>query len=64
MKQRNSLQWLAGAAALAAAAPVLAAGGNVGNAATQATNWTAIIMFTAFVVATLWLTKLAAGRTK
>jgi cation/acetate symporter len=43
---------------------VLAAGGDVGNAAKQATNWTAIIMFTAFVVATLWITKWAAGRTK
>ena len=64
MKQRNSLQWLASAAALAATAPVLAAGGDVGNAAKQATNWTAIIMFTAFVVATLWITKWAAGRTK
>ena len=64
MKQRISSQWLAGAAALAATAPVLAAGGDVGNAAKQATNWTAIIMFTAFVVATLWITKWAAGRTK
>ena len=41
-----------------------AAGGDVGVAAKQATNWTAIIMFTAFVVATLWITKWAAGRTK
>jgi Predicted symporter len=64
MKQRISSQWLAGAAALVATAPVLAAGGDVGNAAKQATNWTAIIMFTAFVVATLWITKWAAGRTK
>ena len=64
MKQRIFSQWLAGAAALAATAPVLAAGGDVGNAAKQATNWTAIIMFTAFVLATLWITKWAAGRTK
>ncbi len=41
-----------------------AAGGDVGVAAKQETNWTAIIMFTAFVVATLWITKWAAGRTK
>ena len=56
MKQRNSLQWLAGAAALAATAPVLAAGGDVGNAAKQATNWTAITLFVAFVAGTLWIT--------
>ncbi|MDO5101505.1 MAG: cation acetate symporter [Lautropia sp.] len=42
----------------------LAAGGDVGEAAKQATNWTAIIMFVVFVCATLWITKWAAGRTK
>ena len=55
---------LAPAVALALTGPVLAAGGDVGVAAKQATNWTAIILFTAFVVATLWITKWAAGRTK
>ncbi|WVN42669.1 cation acetate symporter [beta proteobacterium MWH-UniP1] len=41
-----------------------AAGGDVGEAAKQATNWTAIGMFAAFVLATLWITKWAAARTK
>ncbi|MDO4681925.1 MAG: cation acetate symporter [Lautropia sp.] len=40
------------------------AAGEVGEAAKQATNWTAIIMFVVFVCATLWITKWAAGRTK
>lgn len=42
----------------------LAAGGDVGEAAKQATNWTAILMFGAFVVLTLWITKWAASRTR
>ncbi len=41
-----------------------AAGGDVGETAKQATNWTAIGMFAAFVLATLWITKWAAARTK
>ena len=49
---------------LLAAGTVLAAGGDVGETAKQATNWTAIIMFAVFVVATLGITKWAAGRTK
>ena len=52
------------AATLSIAGTAYAAGGDVGVAAKQATNWTAIIMFTAFVLATLWITKWAAGRTK
>ena len=55
---------LAGALALTAAGSALAAGGDVGEAAKQATNWTAIIMFGAFVAATLWITKWAAAKTK
>jgi len=47
-----------------AAGSALAAGGDVGQAAKQATNWTAIGMFGAFVLATLWITKWAAARTK
>ena len=50
--------------ALGAAGIAHAAGGDVGEAAKQPTNWTAIIMFTVFVLATLWITKWAAGRTK
>ncbi|MBV2162928.1 MAG: cation acetate symporter, partial [Comamonas sp.] len=51
-------------AALAASPLALAAGGDVGQAAKQQTNWIAIIMFGIFVAATLWITKWAAGRTK
>ena len=40
------------------------AAGEVGEAAKQATNWTAIIMFVIFVCATLWITKWAASRTR
>ena len=41
-----------------------AAGGDVGQTAKQATNWTAIILFIAFVTATLGITKWAAARTR
>ncbi|MFC4621501.1 cation acetate symporter [Comamonas nitrativorans] len=51
-------------AALAASPLALAAGGDVGQAAKQQTNWIAIIMFAVFVAATLYITKWAAGRTK
>ena len=64
MKNSAQRMLLAPAVALALTGPVLAAGGDVGVVAKQATNWTAIILFTAFVVATLWITKWAAGRTK
>jgi cation/acetate symporter len=46
------------AAGSAAAAPV------IGEAQKQPTNWTAIGMFAAFVVFTLFITKWAAGRTR
>jgi cation/acetate symporter len=42
----------------------LAAGADLGQAVKQPTNWTAISMFSAFVIATLFITKWAAGRTK
>ncbi len=41
-----------------------AAGADLGQAVKQATNWTAIGMFVAFVVATLYITKWAAAKTK
>ena len=41
-----------------------AAGGDVGQAAKQPTNWIAIGMFTVFVVGTLYITKWAAAKTK
>jgi len=52
------------AALIGFAATVWAAGPDVGQAQKQATNWTAIGMFGAFVVMTLFITKWAAGRTK
>jgi len=50
--------------ALLAAGGALAAGGDLGVAAKQATNWTAIGMFGVFVAATLYITKWAAARTQ
>ena len=47
-----------------AAGAASAAGGDVGETAKQATNWTAIVMFATFVLATLWITKWAASKTR
>ncbi|MDD0840999.1 cation acetate symporter [Curvibacter sp. HBC61] len=55
---------LAAALALTAAGSALAAGGDLGESAKQSTNWTAIVMFGAFVAGTLWITKWAAAKTK
>ncbi len=49
---------------LLAAGAAFAAGPDMGDVAKQATNWTAIGMFGAFVVATLFITKWAASRTR
>ena len=51
-------------AALGTVGAVQAAGGDVGQAAKQSTNWIAIIMFAVFVAATLWITKWAASKTR
>jgi cation/acetate symporter len=51
-------------ALLAAAGAAFAAGADLGQAEKQATNWTAISMFGAFVVGTLFITKWAAAKTK
>lgn len=53
-----------GLAALLWAGPVLAAGSLEGAVQQQPTNWTAIIMFLAFVAVTLGITYWAASRTK
>jgi len=53
-----------GAALMALASLACAAGADLGQAEKQATNWTAIGMFAAFVVGTLFITKWAAKRTK
>ena len=37
---------------------------DLGNTQQQATNWTAIVMFGLFVAFTLYITKLAAAKTK
>ncbi len=50
--------------ALLASAVAQAAGADLGQVDKQATNWVAIGMFATFVVATLFITKWAAARTK
>jgi cation/acetate symporter len=50
--------------ALAACGTAFAAGADLGQTTKQATNWTAIAMFGAFVIATLGITKWAAAKTK
>ncbi len=59
------IKQLAGALALlAATGAVYAAGADIGETVKQATNWTAIVMFAAFVAGTLFITKWAAAKTK
>ncbi|RGE43768.1 cation acetate symporter [Comamonas testosteroni] len=55
---------LASSLLLTMSGAALAAGGDIGDTAKQATNWTAIILFVAFVAGTLWITKWAAGKTR
>ena len=57
-------QLLALLALCGVSAAAVAAGADLGQAAKQATNWTAIGMFGAFVVFTLWVTKWAAAKTR
>ncbi len=61
MQSKNTWVLLA---LLASGGAALAAGADLGQAQQQATNWTAITMFGAFVLATLWITKWAAAKTK
>ncbi len=51
-------------AAMTASNMALAAGGDLGQVDKQPTNWVAISMFAVFVIATLWITKWAAARTR
>jgi len=60
---KNILRTASALTLLAAAGTVLAAP-DLGQATKQATNWTAITMFAAFVIFTLFITKWAAGRTR
>ena len=61
---KKQFQILGALIALAVSGAALAAGGDVGETAKQSTNWTAISMFAIFVLATLWITKWAAAKTK
>ena len=54
----------AAAAALLFTGVALAAGGDLGQVDKQPTNWVAIGMFSVFVIATLFITKWAAAKTK
>ena len=60
----ESLNIATSAHAMLASPALLAAGGDLGELQKQPTNWTAIGMFAVFVLATLWITKWAAARTK
>ena len=51
-------------AAMTASNIALAAGGDLGQVDKQPTNWVAISMFAVFVIASLWITKWAAARTR
>ena len=66
MKQttRTTLHRRIGAAALALGAGQAAAAPTIEAAQQQPTNWTAILMFAAFVVFTLFITKWAAAKTR
>ena len=61
---KRTTQILALLGMLAASAGAYAAGADLGQAEKQATNWTAIIMFGAFVAGTMFITKWAAAKTK
>ena len=60
---RNILR-VAGLATVMLPSLALAAGEALGATERQPTNWTAIAMFAVFVALTLYITKLAASRTK
>jgi cation/acetate symporter len=60
----KKISTLLGACLALAAGTAFAAGADLGETTKQATNWTAIVMFGAFVIATLGITKWAAAKTK
>ena len=62
--RKEAAGWLGVIALLLFAPVVYAAGGDLGQLQKQPTNWTAIGMFAAFVVGTLFITKWAAAKTK
>ena len=61
---KRNFNAIAGVAAMLIAGAASAAGGDLGQVDKQATNWVAISMFGVFVVATLFVTKWAAAKTK
>ncbi|MFN3736994.1 cation acetate symporter [Hydrogenophaga sp.] len=64
-RHHNTLRRVATLLALGGvSAAVYAAGADLGQAEKQATNWTAIGMFGLFVLATLYITKWAAAKTR
>jgi len=63
-KNNTSRQLLTLLALLGVSAAAWSAGADLGQAVQQPTNWTAIGMFAAFVVFTLFITKWAAAKTK
>jgi cation/acetate symporter len=63
-KNNNIRRILSLLALFSVSAIAWAAGADLGQAQKQATNWTAISMFAAFVVGTLFITKWAAAKTK
>ena len=64
MTKMNTKRCLGAIALFAVAGAAYAAGADLGQAVKQPTNWTAISMFGAFVVLTLFITKWAASKTK
>jgi cation/acetate symporter len=64
LKSDNLRRLLTLLALFGVSAAAWSAGGDLGQSEKQATNWTAIGMFAAFVVATLFITKWAASKTK
>ncbi|HEY0846051.1 MAG TPA: cation acetate symporter [Noviherbaspirillum sp.] len=61
---KNAKNILGALALFSMAGLACAAGGDLGQAEKQATNWTAISMFGVFVIFTLFVTKWAAAKTK
>ena len=61
---KSRFKAFAGVPAFLLAGVALAAGGDLGQVDKQPTNWVAISMFAVFVVATLFITKWAAAKTK
>jgi len=64
MSRPRSARFALAVALLVTCTAASAAGGDLGQAEKQATNWTAIGMFGVFVLFTLFITKWAASRTK